>query len=143
MFLGTHTLRLDDKARLMLPSKFRDALARGLVVTKGQERCLFVWPNEDFARITKELREAPITHKAARAYSRVLLGSAYDQTPDRQGRIMIPQALRSYAGLDRDCSVVGVGARIEIWDLNAWRAYDAESEDGFALPPGDGIAGAI
>lgn len=132
MFLGTHTPRLDEKGRLFLPAKFRDELAGGLVVTKGQERCLFVFPMPEFSRVAEQLRAAPMTHKAARAYSRVFFASAHDEVPDRQGRITIPAHLREYAGLDRDCVVIGASTRVEIWDRQAWDNYLAESEEAFA-----------
>ena len=132
MFLGTHTPRLDDKGRLILPAKFRGELAGGVVVTKGQERCLYVFPGAEFARIAEQLRAAPMTNKAARAYSRVFFASAHDEAPDSQGRITIPMHLREYAGLDRDLVVIGASTRVEIWDRQAWDAYLAESEEGFA-----------
>ena len=132
MFLGTHSPRLDDKGRLFLPAKFRDELAEGLVITKGQERCLFVFPMAEFTQIAGQLRAAPVTHKAARAYSRVFFASASDEVPDKQGRITIPPHLREYAGLSKDCVVIGASTRVEIWDREAWETYLAESEDAFA-----------
>ena len=99
MFLGTHTPRLDDKGRLILPAKFRDELAGGVVITKGQERCLYVFPTPEFQRIADQLRAQPMTHKAARAYSRVFFASAHDEVPDKQGRVTIPAHLRAYAAL--------------------------------------------
>jgi MraZ protein len=132
MFLGTHSPRLDDKGRLILPAKFRDELAEGLVITKGQERCLFVFPMAEFSQIAEQLRAAPMTHKAARAYGRVFFASASDEVPDKQGRITIPPHLREYAGLTRDCVVIGASTRVEIWDSQAWDSYLAESEEAFA-----------
>jgi MraZ protein len=132
MFLGTHTPRLDEKGRLFLPAKFRDELAGGLVVTKGQERCLFVFPMAEFGRVAEQLRAAPMTHRAARAYSRVFFASAHDEVPDRQGRITVPAHLREYAGLTKDCVVIGASSRVEIWDKDAWDTYLAESEEAFA-----------
>ncbi|HEV2089090.1 MAG TPA: division/cell wall cluster transcriptional repressor MraZ [Cryptosporangiaceae bacterium] len=132
MFLGTHAPRLDDKGRLFLPAKFRDELAEGLVVTKGQERCLFVFPQREFGRLAEQLRATPVTHKAARAYSRVFFAGAHDEVPDRQGRITIPAHLREYAGLSKDCVVIGASSRVEIWDKDAWDSYLAQSEDAFA-----------
>lgn len=131
-FLGTYTPRLDDKGRLILPAKFRPALAGGLVMTKGQERCLFVMSLDEFRRMHDGLRQAPVTHKQARDYLRVFLSGASDELPDRQGRISIPPLLRRYAGLDRDVAVIGAGSRVEIWDLTAWETYLAEQEPGYA-----------
>ncbi len=132
MFLGTHALRLDEKGRLILPAKYREELAGGVVITKGQERCLYVFPQEEFTRITEALRTAPVTAKSVRDYSRVFFASASDELPDKQGRITVPPALRGYAGLERDCAVIGANTRLEIWDSQAWDAYLAAQEDSFA-----------
>ncbi len=132
MFLGTHTPRLDEKGRLILPAKFRDKLAGGLVVTRGQERCLYVFPMDEFVRVAEDLRAAPVTSKAVRDYMRVFLSGASDEIPDKQGRVTIPQALRDYAGLDRECTVIGAGSRVEVWDTAAWNAYLESTEQAFA-----------
>ncbi|TMR20675.1 division/cell wall cluster transcriptional repressor MraZ [Nonomuraea turkmeniaca] len=132
MFLGTHQPRLDDKGRLFLPAKYREELAEGLVITKGQERCLYVFPVEEFQRITEALSTAPVTAKAVRDYSRVFFASASDERPDKQGRITIPQGLRQYAGLERDCVVIGANTRLEIWDAGAWDTYLSAQEQAFA-----------
>lgn len=132
MFLGNHLLRLDDKGRLFLPAKYRDDLAEGVVVTKGQERCVAVYPVAEFRRVTEALRTAPMTGKAVRDYSRILFAGASDEVPDKQGRITVPAPLRAYAGLDRDCVVIGANTRLEIWDTAAWDGYVAEQEEAFA-----------
>lgn len=132
MFLGTHTPRLDDKGRLFLPAKFRDKLAGGLVVTRGQERCLYVFPMDEFEKITQKFQEAPTSSKAARDYMRVFLSGASDEIPDKQGRVTVPAALRQYAGLDRECTVIGTGSRVEVWDTTAWNDYLASTEQAFA-----------
>jgi len=132
VFLGTCSPRLDEKGRLFLPAKFRDELAAGLVITKGQERCLYVFAQTEFAGITERLREAPLTARTARDYIRVFFASAHDEVPDKQGRITVPPALRDYAGLTRDCVVIGANTRVEIWDSQAWADYLAASEDQFA-----------
>lgn len=132
MFLGTHTPRLDDKGRLILPAKFRERLASGLVVTRGQERCLYVFPMDEFVRVADDLRAAPVTSKAVRDYLRVFLSGAFDEIPDKQGRVTIPAGLRAYAGLDRDCTVIGAGSRVEVWDTGAWTAYLESTEQAFA-----------
>ncbi|MGI5118055.1 division/cell wall cluster transcriptional repressor MraZ [Marinactinospora thermotolerans] len=132
MFLGTHALRLDEKGRLFLPAKYRDELSGGLVITKGQERCLYVFPVHEFQRITDALRSAPVTAKSVRDHGRVFFASASDETPDKQGRVTVPQSLRSYAGLGRDCVVIGANTRLEIWDARAWADYETEQEQAFA-----------
>ena len=132
MFLGTHAPHLDEKGRLFLPAKYRDELSRGLVITKGQERCLYVFPLPEFDRITEALRAAPVTAKAVRDYSRVFFASASDEMPDRQGRVTLPAALREYAGLQRDCIVIGANTRLEIWDAQAWTTYLGQQEDAFS-----------
>ena len=132
MFLGTHEPKLDEKGRLILPAKFRDELAAGLVITKGQERCLYVFPQNEFANITETLRQAPVTQKAARDYSRVMFAGAHDEIPDRQGRVTIPQSLREYASLEKECVVIGANTRVEIWDSKAWNEYLADREKNFA-----------
>jgi len=132
VFLGTHTPRLDDKGRLFLPAKYREELAAGLVLTKGQERCLYVFPEPEFGRITEALRSAPVTAKAVRDYSRVFFASASDEIPDKQGRITIPPSLRDYAALQRDCVVIGANTRLEIWDAAAWNTYLERQEDAFS-----------
>ena len=137
MFLGTHRPRLDEKNRVILPAKFRDALADGLVMTKGQDRCLVVWTKSAFAAYAAELRAGSQTNEKVRAYTRVLFASAYDDAPDRQGRIVIPAPLRQYAGLTKDCVVVGADTRIEIWDAEAWDSYLAGNEDSFAELDGE------
>ena len=85
-FLGTHHPRMDDKGRLFLPAKFRERLAGGLVITPGQERCLYVFPDAEFARLFERIRQAPVTSKRARDYQRMFLARASDETPDKQGR---------------------------------------------------------
>lgn len=132
MFLGTHTPRLDDKGRLALPAKFRTELEGGLVITKGQERCLFVFPMAEFSRITELLRSAPVTQRNVRDYSRVFFASASHEVPDGQGRITVPSQLREYAGLSKDCVVIGANSRVEVWDAEAWQTYLTSTEQAFA-----------
>ncbi|HEY2044053.1 MAG TPA: division/cell wall cluster transcriptional repressor MraZ [Jatrophihabitans sp.] len=132
MFLGTHTPRLDDKGRLALPAKFRTELEGGLVITKGQERCLFVFPMTEFTRITNLLREAPVTQRSVRDYSRVFFASASHEVPDSQGRITVPAKLREYAGLSKGCVVIGANTRVEVWDDAAWQSYLDGTEQSFA-----------
>jgi MraZ protein len=132
VFLGTHTPRLDEKGRLILPAKYRDELAEGVVITKGQERCLYVWPLAEFTRVTNAMRDAQMSGKTLRDHSRVLFASGSDEVPDKQGRVTVPPALRRYAGLDRDCVVIGANSRMEIWDAAAWETYLAAQEESFS-----------
>jgi MraZ protein len=132
MFLGTHSPRLDDKGRLVLPAKFREGLAGGVVLTKGQDRSVVVWPAAEFAAYAARLNEASRSDAKVRAYLRVLFSGASDEVPDRQGRISVPQVLRDYAGLDRDVMVVGNGTTCEIWDSPTWTEYLSGQEDAFS-----------
>ena len=132
MFLGTFTPKLDEKGRLILPAKFRDELAEGLVITRGQERCLYVFSESEFEQMHERIREAPITSKQGRDYLRVFLSGAHAETPDKQGRVTVPSTLREYAALDRDLAVIGAGSRAEIWDATAWQRYLSEQETAFS-----------
>jgi MraZ protein len=143
VFLGTHTPRLDEKGRLFLPAKFRDRLAGGLVVTRGQERCLYVFPMDEFVRVADTMRAAPVTSKAVRDYLLVFLSGASDELPDKQGRVTIPATLRDYAGLSRDCTVIGAGSRLEVWDTAAWTAYLETTEQAFAEQAEEVIPGLL
>jgi MraZ protein len=132
VFFGTYTPKLDDKGRLFLPAKFRDELSEGLVVTRGQERCLTVWSMSDFSNLTDRLREAPVTNKGTRDYVRMLFAAASQEVPDKQGRITIPSVLRDYASLSKEVMVIGAMNRIEIWDPASWSAYSEEQEQKFS-----------
>lgn len=132
MFLGTHHPKLDDKGRLTLPAKFRDALAGGLMVTKGQDHCLYVFPRDEFEQMARKVAEAPFTNEAVRAYQRYLFAGTDEQRPDGQGRIAIAPELRRYAGLNKECVVVGAMTRLEIWQADRWQHYLEENEEGYA-----------
>jgi len=132
MFLGTHEPKLDEKGRLILPARFRDELSDGLVITKGQERCLYVFPVNEFSLITERLRQAPVTEKKSRDYLRVMFAGAHDEVPDNQGRVTIPSGLRTYASLEKNCVVIGANTRLEIWDSTTWNSYLSDREKTFA-----------
>jgi MraZ protein len=132
VFLGTHTPKLDDKGRLILPARFRDELAEGLVIAKFQEHCLAIWPISVFVEMTKTVRSASSSQQGVRDYQRMLASGASNETPDKQGRITVPPDLRAYAGLDKDCVVVGAIDRVEVWNPAAWEQYSAEKEPAFA-----------
>ncbi len=131
-FMGTYTPKVDEKGRLFLPAKFRDALSEGLVITQGQENCLTVWPEATFMAEARRAQETPMTNKDARDYRRVLFAGAEQGTPDKQGRIGISPILRASAGIERDVVVAGVGDRVEIWNPERWAEYSAGAQAKFA-----------
>ncbi len=124
--------KLDDKGRIILPAKFRDELAAGLVMTRGQERCVYVFSQREFEALHEKIRQAPVTSKQARDYLRLFLSGANQETPDKQHRVTIPAILREWASLDRDLTVIGAGNRAEIWDTEAWNTYYNDTESDFA-----------
>jgi MraZ protein len=141
MFLGTHNPKLDEKGRVILPARFRDELESGVVVTRGQENCLYVFSAREFEAMHEKIRQAPVTSKTARDFLRVFLSGASSETPDKQNRITIPSVLRTYADLDRDLTVIGAGNRVEIWNTAKWDAYLAASENEFATTSEEVIPG--
>jgi len=132
VFLGEHQHTLDDKGRLILPSRFRDELADGLVFANGQERCIDVYPRAAFEERVAELRALPREAERARQYLRVFLAGAHEDRPDKQGRVSIPPRLRDYAHLDRELTVNGADTKIEIWDRTTWDRYRTHAEEAFA-----------
>ncbi len=132
MLLGTHAPKLDDKGRVIVPAKFRPDFAGGLVVTRGQERCLYVFSTEEFERVHERMREAPLANKQARGFLRMFLSGAAAEAPDSQHRVMIPAHLREYAGLGKDLIFTGVGTHAEIWAADAWNEYVAATESDFS-----------
>ena len=132
MFLGTHEPRLDDKGRLVLPAKFRDGFSTDVVLTKGQDLSIVMWPLSEFQLYAQKLREASRNDARVRSYLRVFFSSAFDEQIDKQGRITLPSALRDYAQLDRDVIVVGADTTVEIWDPKLWNTYLSEAEPKFA-----------
>lgn len=131
-FFGTYTPRLDDKSRLFLPAKFRPRLEGGIVLTRGQENCIYGWTTDSFSAFTDRIRETPFTNREARNFVRMLYSGASSEVPDKQGRISIPPVLRSWAGLERDVAVVGAMDRLEIWDAARWDEYSSAQEEQFS-----------
>lgn len=132
VFFGTHTPKLDEKGRFFLPAKFREELGEGLVLTRGQDRCLAVYPMATFVKKAEQMASAPATVRQVRNFQRMLASSASDEVPDKQGRVTIPIPLREYAGLDKEIVVVGAMDRLEIWNPQAWQEYCNEQEPAFA-----------
>ena len=137
-FMGTYTPKLDDKGRLILPAKFRDRLAEGLVVTQGQEKCLDVFPSDVFMEEATRARAKGMTSRSGRDQIRMLFSSAEEVVPDKQGRIAIPPPLREYAAISRDVVVIGAMDRVEIWEPSRWRDYNAAAQETFAELDEDG-----
>ncbi|MDP4014835.1 MAG: division/cell wall cluster transcriptional repressor MraZ [Candidatus Nanopelagicales bacterium] len=132
MLLGTHQPRLDEKGRMVLPSKFRQEFADGVVMTKGQDRCVVLWPSAEFSKYSERLNEASRSNAAVRSYLRVLFSSAFDQSLDKQGRVSVPAALRDFASLDRDVVITGNGSTAEVWNGPAWQDYVSGQEASFS-----------
>ncbi|OGG45992.1 MAG: cell division/cell wall cluster transcriptional repressor MraZ [Candidatus Handelsmanbacteria bacterium RIFCSPLOWO2_12_FULL_64_10] len=128
MFLGEFEHAVDDRGRLAVPAKFRAGLADGMVVTRGIEHCLIVWPMEEWRVITDKLRQFPLMNADARRLLRLLLSGATDATPDRLGRILVPGFLRQYADLTDTAVLVGVLDTIEIWSRANWEAERSSAE---------------
>ena len=132
VFLGTYAPKLDEKGRVILPAKFWEELSSGVVVTRGQERCLYVFSQREFEDLHDTIRKAPVTNKQGRDFLRLFLSGASQEQADGQNRVTIPAGLREYAGLDRDLTVIGVGNRAEIWDTAAWETYYSDNETDFS-----------
>jgi MraZ protein len=131
-FMGTYTPKVDEKGRLILPAKFRDRLAEGLVVTTGQEKCLDVFPADVFMQEAERARSRGMTSRSGREQARMLFSNAEELTPDKQGRIAIPLHLRGYAAISREVVVTGVMDRVEIWEPSHWRDYQAAAQESFS-----------
>ena len=128
MFLGEYQHSLDAKGRVILPSKYRDQLSGGAFVSKGRGGCLFVYTAQEFDEVANRAREASKRGSRELDAARSFFAGTAEVTPDKQGRIPIPQHLREYAGLDRDVVVAGVFSRIEIWDGRRWQERDREGD---------------
>lgn len=129
--MGEYKHNLDTKGRIIVPSKFRELLDEQFVITRGLDRCLFAYTADEWSRIEEKLKALPLTKKDARKFTRLFFSGATSVEIDKQGRINIPQNLREYAGLLKDCTVIGVSSRIEIWDSQAWEDFYTDSEDNF------------
>ena len=115
MFMGEYNHTIDAKGRLIVPSKFREALGDTFVVTKGLDGCLFVYDNEEWQAFEEKLRSLPITNKEARQFARFFLAGAAEVEVDKHGRILVPNILREFAQISKDVVLIGVASRIEIW----------------------------
>lgn len=132
MFLGEYQHTLDAKGRVFLPHKFRGRLEEGLFLTKGQDRCLYVFSTEGWSQFLEELQVQGLSGLGQRDFERLLFSGAVEQAPDKQGRIAIPETLRTYASLQRDVTVIGVRQRVEIWDRTTWEGRVSEAERAYS-----------
>ena len=120
MFLGEYELRLDHKGRLAIPARFRDAFRGGLVLSRGFDRCLIVYTLDEWGRVAEELASLPVTQANPRRIARFTFSGAFDLSLDRQGRVVLPAALRQYAGLNDDVVLVGSYSHLQVWDRDLW-----------------------
>jgi MraZ protein len=128
MLLGEYQHNLDIKGRVAIPAKFRDKLSAGAIITRGIDNCLFVFANIEWDALAKKLIALPLAQANSRAFVRLMLAGASDVEIDNQGRILIPDYLRKYAGLKKEVTIAGLYNRIEIWDEAAWRSYKTKTE---------------
>ena len=128
MFIGEYKHTIDDKGRIAVPVKFRIDLAHGAVVTRGLDSSLFLLPLEEWGKLTDKLASLPLGQANSRAFARLMLAGAMDVSLDKQGRFIIPEYLRQYAGLRKNIVIVGVNTRLELWDEEAWLAYSSQTQ---------------
>ncbi|MEX2537252.1 MAG: division/cell wall cluster transcriptional repressor MraZ [Actinomycetota bacterium] len=128
LFLGEHRHALDEKGRVIFPARMRDDLGAQVVLQKGIDPCVYVFPPDEWDRQVANVTALPTTKPEARRYARFFFSQAQGERVDKQGRLTVPQSFREYAGLQRDVVVVGAGPRIEIWDSTRWDAHRAEAE---------------
>lgn len=128
MFIGEYAHNLDDKGRLSIPAKFRSLLTQGVVLTRGLDHCLFLYSKEEWRVLAEKIAQLPLSQKKSRAFSRLMLAGAWDVELDSQGRVIVPEYLRIYAGISKKAIIAGLFNRVEIWDEEAWKKYKAETE---------------
>ncbi|SFA75596.1 MULTISPECIES: division/cell wall cluster transcriptional repressor MraZ [unclassified Bacillus (in: firmicutes)] len=132
MFMGEYHHNIDSKGRLIVPSKLRDNLGEMFIITRGLDQCLFGYPLSEWKIIEEKLKALPLTKKDARSFTRFFFSGATESEVDKQGRINIPTPLLQYAKLEKECVILGVSNRIEIWSKKIWEDYFTESEQSFA-----------
>ncbi len=128
MFIGEYKYNLDIKNRLALPSKFRNLFTKGAVITKGLDNCLFIYTTEEWHKLAEKLANLPFSQAKSRAFSRLMLAGAMDVRVDKQGRVILPDYLKSFAGLHKKIVLAGLYNRLEIWDEKMWFKYQKSSE---------------
>ena len=128
MFMGEYNHTIDDKGRLTIPAKIREQLGHDFIVTRGLDNCLFIYPKEEWDNVIAKYRELPNT-KDARNFMRFFLSGATTNEFDKQGRVNIANSLIKYADLKKDCVIIGVSERLEIWDKDRWNNFIETNED--------------
>ena len=128
MFIGQYNHTIDEKGRMSIPAKYRRDLQQGVVVTRGLDHCLFVYPKSEWEVMAEKLSRLPVSQKKSRAFARLMLAGAMDADLDGQGRVMLPEYLRQYASVKKHVIVAGLYNRLEIWDEDAWREYRTKTE---------------
>ncbi len=123
MFIGEYHHTIDNKGRIIIPAKFREELGDNFIITRGIESCLFVYPLENFNRITDKLASLPFTKKDARNFSRFFMSGATNVELDKQGRVNVAIPLIDYAHIEKDCVIIGTGDRLEIWSQENWESF--------------------
>ncbi|MEI3608245.1 division/cell wall cluster transcriptional repressor MraZ [Pseudogracilibacillus sp. SO10305] len=131
MFMGEYQHNIDIKGRMIVPAKFREGLGDSFVLTRGLDNCLFVYPMDEWKVLEDKLKQLPLTKKDARQFTRFFFSGAVECEIDKQGRINIPATLRTYSKLEKECIVIGVSNRIEIWSKDVWEDYFEASEESF------------
>lgn len=126
MFMGEYQHNIDSKGRLIVPAKFREGLGTVFVITKGLDNCLFVYTNDEWKVFEEKIKKLPLTNKDVRKFVRFFFSGAIECETDNQGRVMIPQNLREYAGIKKEVISIGVSNRIEIWSKENWVEYNDE-----------------
>ena len=129
MFMGEYHHNIDDKGRLIIPAKFRNELGEKFIITRGLEKCLYVYSESEWNTIVAKLKTLPFTKKDVRTFIRSFFSGATECEFDRQGRINITSPLVSYAGIDKECVVIGANDRLEIWSENEWNNFFIENSD--------------
>ncbi|PPA72143.1 division/cell wall cluster transcriptional repressor MraZ [Jeotgalibacillus proteolyticus] len=132
MFMGEYQHNIDTKGRIIIPAKYREHVEDVFVVTRGLDQCLFGYPMEEWRRLEEKVRSLPVTKKDARAFARFFFSGAVECEIDKQGRINLPKNLLDYAKIEKECMILGVSSRIEIWGQSVWEEYLSQSEDSFA-----------
>lgn len=127
MLTGEYNHTVDAKGRMIIPSRFREDLGGEFVITKGLDGCLFIYPENEWNAFEEKLRTLPLTNRNSRTFTRFFLGSAIECELDKQGRVLLPASLRTFACLEKDVVLVGVLNRIEIWDKSKWDENNAEA----------------